>query len=219
MALISTFSPLPSSKAPQCLLQPDTLAHSQPHPLALVTEYFCEALLSADPDTMYLQEALKQSDRDEFLKAMKKELSDHIQRKHWKVVPLKCVPKDKVVLPMVWSMKRKRNPLGEITRYKARLCAGGHKLVEFVDYWARYLPVVAWQTVRLVFAMALVNDWHIRSIDFVLAYPQAEIKTDIYMKPPRVPPDFVIPNLPQPIDRVTKVYQLLRNLYGLKDVG
>lgn len=46
------------------------------------------------------------------------------------------------------------------------------------------------------------------SIDFVLAYPQAPIKTDIYMKPPKVPPDFVIPDLPN-----------LKNLYGLKDAG
>ena len=38
--------------------------------------------------------------------------------------------------------------------------------------------------------MALINQWHMESSDFVLAFPQAPAQTDIYMKPPCVPPDF-----------------------------
>ena len=91
--------------------------------------------------------------------------------------------------------------------------------IEFEHYWDTYSPVVAWHTIRLVFAMAVVNNWHIRSIDFVMAYPQAKVKTNIYMKPPRVPPDFVIPDLPKPMDRIVNVYKLVRNLYELKDAG
>ena len=120
---------------------------------------------------------------------------------------------------MVWSTKRKRNPVGEIIKWKARLCAGGHRSVEFVDYWDTYFPVVSWQTIRLIFTLAIVNDWHIHSIDFVLAFPQANIKADIYMRPPHVPPDFIIPDLPTYYDKVSKVYTLIKNLYGLKDAG
>jgi hypothetical protein len=58
-----------------------------------------------------------------------------------------------------------------------------------------------------------------QSINFVLAFPQAPIKTDIYMKPPKVPQKFDIPDLPSFSDRFTKVYKLLKNLYGLKDAG
>lgn len=150
---------------------------------------------------------------------MHKELRDHIDRKHWKIVPLKSVPKDKVPLPMVWSMKRKRDPLGFIIKYKARLCAGGHKSIEFVDYWTTYSPVVSWGTVRLVLILALINEWHMRSVDFILAFPQAPVKTDIFMKPPKVPPDFIIPDLPKFADRFLNVYKLIKNLYGLKDAG
>ena len=95
------------------------------------------------------------------------------------IVPLKNVPKHKKPIPMVWSMKRKRNPLGEITKWEARLCAGGHKYIEIVDYWSTYSPVVPWQTIRLVLILALIKNWHIRSVDFVMAYLQANIKTDI----------------------------------------
>jgi hypothetical protein len=116
-------------------------------------------------------------------------------------------------------MKRKRNPIGIIIKWKARLCAGGHRSIEFVDYWTTYSPVVSWNTVRLIIVMALVNNWHMQSIDFVLAFPQAPIKTDIFMRPPKVPHDFIIPDLPSFADRFTNAYKLLRNLYGLKDAG
>ena len=82
---------------------------------------------------------------------------------------------------MVWPMKRKCNPVGEITKWKARLCAGRHRSREFMDYWDTYSPVVSWQTIRLIFVITLVNNWHIQSIDFVLAYPQENIQTGIYI--------------------------------------
>ena len=48
-------------------------------------------------------------------------INDHILRKHWKVVPLKSVPQYNKPIPMVWSMKWKHNPIGEIVKWKARL--------------------------------------------------------------------------------------------------
>jgi hypothetical protein len=39
------------------------------------------------------------------------------------------------------------------------------------------------------------------------------------MRPPKVPHDFIIPDLPSFADRFTNAYKLLRNLYGLKDAG
>ena len=116
-------------------------------------------------------------------------------------------------------MKRKRNPLGDIVKWKARLCAGGHRSIESIDYWATYSPVVSWSTVRLMIVFAILNDWHMESIDFVLAFPQATIKTDIYMRPPKVPSGFSIPDLPMFSDCFLNVYKLLKNLYGLKDAG
>jgi hypothetical protein len=218
-AYLNTFSPLPADASALQLLQPDIEAHAEPHPFAFLTKHVKSYITQSDPDTMHLEEALQQPDREEFIKAMTKELNDHISRKHWKVMPAKNVPKHKIPIPMVWSMKRKRNPIGEILKWKARLCAGGHRSLEYIDYWSTYLPVVSWHTVRLLIVMALLNDWHMQSIDFVLAYPQAPIKTDIYMRPPRMPQNFVIPYLPPFADRFTNVYKLLRNLYGLKDAG
>ena len=136
---------------------------------------------------------------------MKKELEDHVLRKHWEVVPLRSLPPNKRPLPMVWSMERKHNPLGEITKWKARLCAGGHKSIENVDYWATYSLIVSWSTVRLILVLALINNWTMKSIDFVMAFLQASTKTNLYIKPPTVPSNFVIPDLPKFMDRFTHV--------------
>ena len=114
---------------------------------------------------------MDQPDKEQFLQGMKKELNDHIGRKNWKVVPAKTIPAHKRALPMVWAIKRKRNSVEEIFKWKARLCAGGHQSREFVDYWDTYSPVMSWQAIRLVFIPALINNWHIHSIDFLLAYP------------------------------------------------
>jgi hypothetical protein len=91
------------------ILQPDIKAYAEPHPFALLAKQI-SAFVCSDPDTMYLEEAMKQKDRQQFIQAMYKELEDHINRKHWIIVPLKSVPSHKKPLPMVWSMKCKRNP-------------------------------------------------------------------------------------------------------------
>ena len=120
---------------------------------------------------------------------------------------------------MVWSMKRKRNPLGKIVKCTARLCAGGHNSVQFMEYWSTYSPVVSWNTVRLVVTMGIIQGWYMNSIDFVMVYPQAKIKTDIYMTPPQVPTNFKIPDITNLADRFFNVYKLVKNLYCLKDTG
>ena len=40
-------------------------------------------------------------DREQFIEAMRKELEDHIGRKHWKIVPLKSIPSNKRAIHMV----------------------------------------------------------------------------------------------------------------------
>ena len=59
---------------------------------------------SANPDIMYLHEAMKAPDQDQFKRALGKESQDHIAHKHSEVVPRKEVPKGMRVLDMVWAM-------------------------------------------------------------------------------------------------------------------
>ena len=113
MAFLSMFCPkfasLHSMKVEDAhlqLLQPDTESGgSALHPLAAWKRVVGMVMSANDPDTMTMQEAMNQPDRDEFVKAMHKEVGNHIQSKHWKVVLLASVSKHKTAIPMVWSMK------------------------------------------------------------------------------------------------------------------
>jgi hypothetical protein len=62
---------------------------------------------TADPDVMYLHEALREPDAAEFKEAMKKEVNDHTENGHWQVVEKASVPKGVKILPAVWAMRRK----------------------------------------------------------------------------------------------------------------
>ena len=98
-------------------------------------------------------------------------------------------------------MKQKQNPLRDNVKWKNRLCAEQNWYIKSIDYSATYSLVVSWSTVRLTIVFAILNDWHMESIGFVLVFPQSPIKTNIYMRPPKVPSGFSIPDLPALSDR------------------
>ena len=143
------------------------------HPVAGL-QAFVSTIAQPDgyPDAMPLNVAMQQPDRDKFIAVMVRELGQHTELKHWKVIHKSQVPKHANPIPMVWTLWRKRDPTGEILKWKARLCAGGHRQVFGDTYWTTFAPVVSWTTVRCVFIMALLMGWHMRSIDFVMAYTQ-----------------------------------------------
>ena len=63
----------------------------------------------SDPDTLYYHEAMKQSDRAEFKRGMKKEIQDQFDNGNFTIVHKSAVPKGHVILPTVWQMRRKRD--------------------------------------------------------------------------------------------------------------
>ena len=141
---------------------------------------------TSNPDVMYLDQAMKEPDRDEFEKAMIKEVTAHTDNEHWIIVAKSSVPKGETILPAVWAMRRKRRiTTGEVYKWKARLNVHGGKQVHGVNYWETYAPVIGWTTIRLYLVLALLNKRATRQIDFVLAYPQADIECDLYMEIPR----------------------------------
>ena len=92
---------------------------------------------SMNPDIMYLHEAMKAPDYNQFKKAMDKELMDHIARKHWEVVPRSEVPKGMRVLGMAqrtqWPTTTQHQLLGDVcasrylSNYPLLLHIGNHQ--------------------------------------------------------------------------------------------
>jgi hypothetical protein len=56
---------------------------------------------SADPDTMYYHEAMREPDSAEFVKAMAKEVQSHTENEVWELVPRSSVPPGSKILPAV----------------------------------------------------------------------------------------------------------------------
>ena len=56
------------------------------------------------PDAMPLQVTLQQPDRAKFIDAMDRELKQHAELKHWKIVHKSQVPKSVNPIPMVWTL-------------------------------------------------------------------------------------------------------------------
>ena len=95
-------------------------------------------------------------------------------------------------------------------RYKARLVAQGFSQVEGVDFNKLFSPVVRFESMRLVFALAALKGWYMMGVDVHMAYLYGKLDEEIYM---RQPEGFIARG------QESKVIKLQRALYGLKQAG
>ena len=151
---------------------------------------------------------LKQLDRTEFIAVMGKEIDTHERRGHWELCKKSDVPDGMKTIMSLWAFKRKRLPSGDLLKHKARLCAHGGQQQWGINYWETYAPVANWASVRLLLALSHIHGLESKSIDFVLAFPQAVLDTEVYMEIPQ--------GFERHIDGHTHVLLLKRSIYGLK---
>ena len=166
---------------------------------------------SADNEVYHFGEVLKQPDLPDFLQAMLVEVADHTQRGHW-ILRRRDSIGDAKPIRTVWSFKRKRAPDGTLLKHKARLCVNGATQVYGVNYWNTYAPVVSWLAVRLMFILCVIEGWYSESIDFTLAFPQADVECEMFVEFP-VGVDIL------GYDRNTYVLELRKNLYGMRQAS
>ena len=127
----------------------------------------------------------------------------------WRLKPKTEVPNNTRLIRLIWSFKCKRNPLGELLKHKARLCVHGGMQRKGIDYWHTYAPVVNWSTIRMVLILTQLAGWCSRQIDYVLAFSQAPIDTDVYCY---LPAGFHVKGG----DGTDFVLKFEKNLYGTK---
>ena len=169
---------------------------------------------SADPDTLYHHEAMREPDADQFRAAMEKEFNDQWDNGNFSLKRRNEVPDDARILPSVWAFKRKRKVLtGEVYKHKARLNLDGSKQVYGLDYDQTYSPTASWPAIRLQLALTLVNNWYTKQIDYVQAFPQAPIQIKQYMK---IPKGIHIEGVDDPSEWVLELH---KNVYGGKAAG
>jgi Reverse transcriptase (RNA-dependent DNA polymerase) len=169
---------------------------------------------STDPDTMYLHQAMKEPDKEQFKDAMIKEVEDQTENKNFSIVKCDSVPTNELIMPTVWQMKRKRDIVTrQVKKWKARLNIDGSKMIKGIHFQESYSLVATWNSIRAMLILATQHQWHTVQIDYVLAFPQAPIERTLYME---IPKGF---ELEDGHDQGKYVLKLHRNVYGSKNAG
>ena len=106
-------------------------------------------------------------------------------------------------------MKVKHNADGSLDRYKSRLVAKGYSQRPGFDFKETFAPTVRYSTIRIVLALAALEDLELRSVDISHAYLNGTLEEEIYMTQPE---GFEVGGP----DHVCK---LVKSLYGLKQAG
>ena len=90
---------------------------------------------------MYLHQAMKEPDWDQFIAAMVEELEAQLKGKNFSLILRSHIPKGATILLAVWQMKRKCCIQSrEVYKWKAHLNIDGSHQVKGRDYWDTYAP-------------------------------------------------------------------------------
>lgn len=109
-----------------------------------------------------------------------------------------------------WVYRIKRSKDGDIESFKSRLVAQGCGQQFGVDYWETFSPVIRYETIRMLFAIAAEKQLFVHQVDIANAYLNSKLHEIVYMKQP---PNFIDKHHPN------KVLKLQKALYGLKQSG
>src|SRR6266702_2320040 len=161
------------------------------------------------PDTSNIREwtfrdilKMPSDTQEEWRIACKEELSSLRKRKVFELVdPLK----GRKVIKNRWVFDLKSDG-----RKKARLVAKGFSQVEGIDYDEIFSPVVRFETVRMMLALAVLRNWHISGLDVKTAFLYGDLDEELYMEQPE---GFKIPG------QQNKVMRLRKAIYGLKQAA
>jgi len=124
--------------------------------------------------------------------------------KQCKVFEISDHPSDRKVIKNQWVFDEKSD--GQ----HAQLVVKGFSQVEGLDFNQIFSPVVQFETVRCMLALAALENWHISGLDVQSAYLYGKLDEEIYME---FPEGFAPPHLKN------KVLRLLCTLYRLKQAG
>lgn len=140
---------------------------------------------------------------------MMEELSALEENGTWSVVPL---PHGKHAIGCRWVYKIKYASNGTVDRHKARLVAKGYTQQEGVDFFETFSPVAKLTSVKIVLALAAVNQWHLEQLDINNAFLNGDLSEEVYMD---LPLGYSFNK-----DTTTKlVCKLHKSLYGLRQAS
>ena len=137
-------------------------------------------------------------------RAMREEMLAIDKNNTWEleIPPPNCRP-----IGLKWIFKLKKNPQGEVIKDKALLLVKGYSQRKGIDYEEVYAPVVRFETIQILIALAALKEWQIHHLDVKSAFLNGEINEVIHVKQPE---GFLVKG------KEGHVLQLKKALYGLR---
>ena len=160
-----------------------------------------QVAMRASLDPISFEEVSLRSDRDYWCEAMNEEMRSLTKNDTW---ILEDLPQGRKAITCKWIYKSKLRPDGSLERRKARLVVRGFSQVEGVDYFETFAPVVRYETVRTVLAVAAKN-MELGQFDVKTAFLYGPLEEVIYMEQPH-----------GYNDGSGRVCRLKKGLYGLR---
>ena len=112
-----------------------------------------------------------------WLESCFKELKSLKDKNVYEIIDL---PKERKAVKNYWMFNIEFNGC-----YRSCLVAKGFSQVEGIDFDELFSPVVCYETVQLLFAVAALEDLDIQSVDVKTAYLYGDLDKEIYMEQPK----------------------------------
>jgi hypothetical protein len=168
-----------------------------------------ESALRIPDDPKNYVEAMNSPEATAWCAAMDTEYESLIQASTWKLVPL---PSELKAIRCTWIYKVKMHSDSTVARHKAHLVAQGCTQTPGIDFDQTFSPVVKYDSIRTILAIATQQQMHLTQFDIQTAFLHGVIDTIIYMIQP---PGYEVAGP----DGSVLVCLLLKSLYGLKQSG
>jgi hypothetical protein len=133
----------------------------------------------ATPDMPSVKSALAGDERDKWLAAIAKEYTSLDNNNTWTLVKR---PRNHRALDVMLVLKRKRDRIGAIESYKARLVLRGDQCDSYDALTQLFAPVAMDSSFRVMCALAAEHDLEFCQLDFSTAFLNAKCETEIYCK-------------------------------------
>jgi hypothetical protein len=158
------------------------------------------AAVGRDPATY--KEAMEAADAEEWAEACNYKMDALSKNDTWELVDL---PPGRKAIKSKWVFKLKIDG-----RFRARLVAKGFTQIPGIDYNETFYPVARFESLRLLLALAALENWEIHQMDVKSAFLNGVLNEEIYMEQPQ---GFVAAG------QENKVCRLKKALYGLKQAS
>ena len=167
---------------------------------SFISELLAHTIESSDvPKFFHDIKKMPKEDQKDWEKACDNEMKSLADRKVWKLVDL---PAGRKTVKCRWVFAAKSDG-----RKKAHLVAKGFTQVYGIDFEETFSLVARFETVRILLALAALEDRDIKSLNVKTAYLYGELDEEIYMDQPE---GYIKKG------QERKVCRLLKSLYGLK---